>query len=106
MQEFKGTTDTWHYDNDTRTVGAGFVFEGGAGYLDGDLVAKILPLLRVEKMEANGYLIAAAPELLEACLRMRNQLYAAGYEAEAGSMNPTKCLLAQVEVAIAKALGQ
>ena len=51
-------------------------------------------------------LIAAAPELLEACLRMRNQLHAAGYEAEKDSLNPTKCLLAQVESAIAKALGQ
>lgn len=51
-------------------------------------------------------LIAAAPELLDSCLRMRNQLQAAGYEAEKGSLNPTKCLLAQVEEAIAKALGQ
>ncbi|MDH1085339.1 hypothetical protein N5C79_02390 [Pantoea brenneri] len=56
--------------------------------------------------ERDMALIAAAPELLETCLRMRNQLYAAGYEAEAGSMHPTKCLLAQVEAAIAKALGQ
>lgn len=55
---------------------------------------------------ADMALIAAAPELLEACLRMRNQLYAAGYEAEKGSMNPTKCLLAQVEEAIERALGQ
>lgn len=54
----------------------------------------------------NANLIASAPELLEACLRMRNQLYAAGYQAEKGSMNPTKCLLAQVEEAIEKALGQ
>lgn len=60
----------------------------------------------VEIQAANHQLIAAAPELLEACLRMRNQLYAAGYEAEAGSIHPTKCLLAQVEDAIAKALGQ
>lgn len=56
--------------------------------------------------ESPGSIIAINQELLEACLRMRNQLYAAGYEAEKGSLNPTKCLLAQVESAIAKALGQ
>lgn len=66
MSEFKGTPGPWHYDDDTRTVGAEWVYEGGRSYLDGDLVSKVLPLMSVEKMEANGELIAAAPELLEA----------------------------------------
>lgn len=55
---------------------------------------------------ADMSLIAAAPDLLEACLRARNQFYAAGYEPKAGSMNPTECLLAQLIAAISKATGE
>lgn len=59
-----------------------------------------------DKTIANAHLIAAAPDLLEACLRARNQFYAAGYEPKAGSMNPVECLLAQLIAAISKALGE
>ncbi|EOZ1474027.1 hypothetical protein U9W89_004713 [Enterobacter asburiae] len=55
---------------------------------------------------ADVRLMEAAPDLLEACLRSRNQLYAAGYEPKAGSMNPAECLLAQLNAAISKALGE
>ena len=96
MSEFKGTKGPWFVDED-----------GDVGCeVRSDLVAGVAGCEPSAEDLANAKLIAAAPELLEACLRMRNQLYAAGYEAEKGSMNPTKCLLAQVEEAIEKALGQ
>ncbi len=101
---FKGTPGPWERDQ------FGNVIHGpidGWGRKESVRVSGVaLPGRVTPEYEANTQLVAAAPELLEACLRMRNQLYAAGYEAEAGSMHPTKCLLAQVEAAIAKALGQ
>ena len=51
-------------------------------------------------------LASAAPELLYACLRLRNQLYAAGYDSKENSLNPTEDLLFQTEQAIAKAIGK
>ncbi|EDQ7908550.1 hypothetical protein CFL29_003765 [Salmonella enterica] len=57
-----------------------------------------------ETTVANAKLIAAAPELLEACLRARSHLFDAGYEPEEGSMNPNACLLAQLINVIDKAL--
>lgn len=76
-------------------VGAGFNEEGVYFTFDDNVI---------DRRDVN--LMQSAPELLEACLRMRNQLQAAGYEGEKGSLNPTKCLLAQVEEAIERALGQ
>lgn len=55
---------------------------------------------------ANAHLISASPELLEACLRARNQLYAAGYDSKEVSLNPAEELLFQLESAINKALGK
>ncbi|WP_426785838.1 hypothetical protein ACP3TB_21575 (plasmid) [Rahnella variigena] len=55
---------------------------------------------------ANAHLISASPELLEACLRSRNQLYAAGYDSKEVSLNPTEELLFQLESAIKKALSK
>ena len=89
MGKFKVKPGPWHWEgkalcNDVHIV-------GGDGWTFND---------------ADKKLIAAAPELLEACMRMRNQLYAAEYEAERGSLNPTRCLLNQIEEAINKALGE
>lgn len=57
------------------------------------------------RREQNARLISASPELLEACLRSRNQLYAAGYDSKKVSINPAEELLFQLESAINKALG-
>ena len=89
MKKFKGRGGPWHYDDEL--IG---VYSESCRFVC-DVTDK-----------DNGILIAAAPELLEACMRMRSQLYAAGYEAERGSLNPTKCLLNQIESAINKALGE
>lgn len=51
-------------------------------------------------------LASAAPELLEACIRMRNQFYAAGYDSKEKSLNPAEELLYQTERAIIKATGE
>lgn len=54
----------------------------------------------------NAYLIAAAPELLEACLRIQAQFRQAGIESKAGSLNPVEDNAAQIDAVIFKALGQ
>lgn len=54
---------------------------------------------------ANANLIAAAPELLEACLRIQAQFRQAGVESKAGSLNPIEDNAAQVDAVIFKALG-
>lgn len=54
----------------------------------------------------NANLIAAAPELLEACLRIQAQFRQAGVESKAGSLNPIEDNAAQIDAVILKALGQ
>ena len=100
MSEFtEGPWEVFENDDELMVIQSGSL-ESGHGW-----VGYLKIATELQGVE-DARLIAAAPELLEACLRMRNQLYAAGYEAEKGSLNPTKCLLAQVESAIAKALGK
>lgn len=59
-----------------------------------------------ESQSANANLIAAAPELLEACLRIQSQFRQAGVKPKAGSLNPIEDNAAQIDAAIDKALGQ
>lgn len=55
---------------------------------------------------ANATLATAAPELLEACLRIQAQFRQAGIESKAGSLNPIEDNAAQIDAVILKALGQ
>ncbi|WP_393950172.1 hypothetical protein [Kluyvera intermedia] len=98
MEEFKGTPGPWRYTirnvSEMMTTFHGVVV--GGTYIEA--------ATRNEREDAQ--LISAAPDLLETCLRLRNQLYAAGYDSKENSLNPTEDLLFQTEQAIAKALGK
>jgi hypothetical protein len=98
MSEFKGTPGPWHVSaEECLVIRDDYEFS---------VVAKYVGYLADDVEMANAKLIAAAPDLLEACQRARNQFFAAGYEPKAGSMNPTECLLAQLIAAISKATGE
>lgn len=90
MSDFKGTPAPWH------------VF----GLMGLDVRCSTGHVVARDIYEKDANLISAAPELLEACMRSRNQLYAAGYEGKEVSYNPIEELLYQTEKAIEKALGK
>ncbi|WP_205950278.1 hypothetical protein [Pantoea stewartii] len=95
MSEFKGTPGPWYrggVENGKVSINAGNYFVA--------LVDESLAQL------ANARLIAAAPELLECCLRIQAQFRQAGIESKAGSLNPIEDNAAQIDAAIIKALGQ
>ncbi|EHG7888874.1 hypothetical protein J5Z53_001351 [Citrobacter braakii] len=71
-----------------------------------DVTNSITIFQRIQATNDELTLASAAPELLEVCIRLRNQLYAAGYESKEKSLNPTEELLYQTEQAINKALGK
>lgn len=98
MSEFKGTPGPWTGKD------VGICKQDRAGLQLGFIMT--FDESRSAECAANAHLIASAPELLEACIRMRNQLYAAGYDSKEKSLNPTEELLWQTEQAIAKALGK
>lgn len=56
--------------------------------------------------ENDARLIAAAPDLLEACERARSHLYQAGYEPKENSLNPNEDLLFQLDATISNAIGE
>ncbi|EOX9426663.1 hypothetical protein ACPX20_000146 [Escherichia coli] len=91
--EFKGTRKNWREANFAGLI----LFSHPGMALSGK---------ETEEAVANGRLAMAAPDLLEACLRVRNQFYTAGYQPKAGSINPIESLLAQLNAAISKALGE
>lgn len=102
MSEFKGTPGPWSAGEDEESMATSIITAG-----NGDILCVVGTFMTsTEEDLANAELIASAPDLLEACLRARNQFYAAGYEPKAGSMNPTECLLAQLIAAISKATGE
>ena len=101
MSEFKGTPGPWKYVkhgphwNDPQLVNIGIEF-GNAGEHIADTVYE----------ENDARLIAAAPDLLEACERARSHLYQAGYEPKENSLNPNEDLLFQLNTTISKAIGE
>lgn len=105
MSEFKGTPAPWQTDRNNCHSGQIATIHH---CLNNDWVEVWSPDWpdSEDVQEANSHLISAAPELLEACIRMRNQLYAAGYNGKEKSLNPTEELLWQTEQAIDKALGK
>lgn len=108
MSKFTGTPGPWEISelivnsNGERT--GVFIAKTGGGIVGQSYIN--CTVYDLEASLRNARLMAAAPDLLEACLRARNQFYAAGYEPKAGSMNPAECLLAQLIAAISKALGE
>lgn len=92
--EFKGTPAPWNYNDNI------------AGAIEGstdDLVACAYPMHyeNKEKMKSNAYLIAAAPELLEALI----ELTESAIEANDG-LGDLSDAIDTAKAAIAKALGQ
>lgn len=101
MSEFKGTPGPWavniigaHWNN------PGFKHIEVTFSEDDECVCDTV--YQIE--DAN--LIAAAPELLEACLRTQAQFRQAGIEAKSGSLNPAEDNASRIDAAIAKALGK
>lgn len=104
MKEFKGTPGPWfEHREGSSTV-----------YVEGKLRDGVIQEVAAcgpteagsEAQSANARLIAAAPELLSVAVRVMNQLHSAGYHSKHKSLNPTECMLYQLESAISKALGE
>lgn len=122
MSEFKGTPGPWvasdHYYDVTTVIDGnglqvvkaercavlqGWDEKGFKHWADSEEAHR---WLSADEQTANAKLIAAAPELLEACLRIQAQLRQAGITSVAGSLNPAQDSAAQIDSAILKALGE
>lgn len=89
MQKFKGTPGPWFWESDV-LCNVDFIVGGKHHQFN----------------HRNRDLIAAAPELLEACLRIQAHFRQAGIESVAGSLNPIEDNAAQIDAVILKALGR
>lgn len=97
MSGFKGTPGPWTYDAREREISD----------CDSNVVATTRGGDFIGVMTINnGRLIAAAPDLLEACERARSHLYQAGYEPKENSLNPNEDLLFQLNATISKACAE
>lgn len=101
MSGFKGTPGPWMYANhgphrNNQELDDISIQYGSVGEHIADTVYE----------ENDARLIAAAPDLLEACERARSHLYQAGYEPKENSLNPSEDLLFQLNATISKAIGE
>ncbi|WP_051937003.1 hypothetical protein [Erwinia sp. 9145] len=105
MSEFMGTPGPWKWFTSNSHIRLSSILSGK----DGDVLYAYKDKTGFPHVSCNKEdmaLIAAAPELLEACLRIQAQFRQAGVESKAGSLNPVEDNAAQVDAVICKALGQ
>ena len=97
MSEFKGTPGVWNFDPEMSED----------DYYHIEIYSKDNSRVIGNVCDIDdAKLISAAPELLEALLRVRAQLDQAGVSPVAGSMNPVEDNYAFINQVIAKALGE
>jgi len=106
MSEFNGTKGPWQIGRETIDGDIRIIDPDGAMVAMTEVKTGDGYLWSPSTVAENANLIAAAPELLEACLRIQAQFRQAGVESKAGSMNPIEDNAAQIDAVISKALGQ
>jgi hypothetical protein len=102
MKDFKGTPGPWQIlkdDGELKVIQKGSI-EKGSGW------RSYRPVCEEVFGTEDATLIAAAPDLLEALLRVRAQFSQAGFSPIAGSLNPVEDNFAFINSAIDKALGE
>ncbi|AXH43461.1 hypothetical protein MZUP3_470 [Erwinia phage vB_EhrS_49] len=106
MSEFKGTPGPWERGGGENGGGELLVYcNNSLGSAICDATSHYSVFDKRTKI-ANLDLMAAAPDLLEACLRIQAQFRQAGITSVAGSVNPAEDSSAQIDAAILKALGE
>lgn len=106
MSEFNGTKGPWKVGRETIDGDIRIIDPNGAMVAMTEVKTGDGYLWSPSTVAENANLIAAAPELLECCLRIQAQFRQASIESKTGSLNPVEDNAAQIDAAIIKALGQ